>query len=102
MIKPTLATFALALCISAPALGATDEKAPSNAAQAAKARNKPLQRCDHLSGKAELDCLHKARERIVEARRKREASGEGKERTVPARSEKKAAEKAAPPTNASK
>lgn len=97
MIKPTLATFALALCISAPALGATDEKAPSNAAQAAKARNKPLQRCDHLSGKAELDCLHKARERIVEARRKREASGEGKERALPASSPKPAPEKPASP-----
>ena len=41
--------------------------------EAQKARQKPLQRCDQLKGDAELECLHKARERVVEARQKREA-----------------------------
>lgn len=99
MLKATLAALALtAVCTSTTALAATADNAPSDAAQAAKARNKPLQRCDQLSGKAQLDCLEKARERIVEARRKREASGEGKERTVPVDPPTKDAEKAAPPT----
>jgi hypothetical protein len=46
----------------------------SETAQADAARKKPLQRCDQLNDKAELDCLQKARERIVEARQKREHS----------------------------
>ena len=100
MLKATLAVLTLtALCTSIPAPAAAADKAPSNSAQAAKARSKPLQRCDQLSGKAELDCLQKARERIVEARRKREASAEGKERAVPASGEKKDDEKAASPAD---
>jgi hypothetical protein len=46
--------------------------AASDTPQADAARKKPLQRCDQLKDKAELDCLQKARERIVEARQKRE------------------------------
>ena len=96
MPKATLAVLTLtALCTSIPALAAAADKAPSDAAKAATARNKPLQRCDQLSGKAELDCLQKARERIVEARRKREASGKGKEQPRPVDADKKDAEKAA-------
>ena len=41
-------------------------------------RKKPLQRCDQLKGQPELDCLNKAREGIVEARRKRESAAEDK------------------------
>jgi len=44
-------------------------------ATADAARKKPLQRCDQLSDKSEIECLQKARERIVEARRKRESAG---------------------------
>ena len=99
MLKATLAALTFtALCTSIPAIALAADKAPSDAAQAAKARSKPLQRCDQLSGKAELDCLEKARERIVEARRKREASGEGKERPMAASSDKSAA-KATPPAD---
>ena len=46
-----------------------------DAAQADAARRKPLQRCDQLGDKAEIECLKKARERIVEARKQRESSG---------------------------
>ena len=46
-----------------------------DAAQADAARKKPLQRCDQLGDKAEIECLRKARERIVEARKQREGSG---------------------------
>ena len=48
--------------------------AAGDTAQADAARKKPLQRCDELKDKAELECLQKARERIVEARQKRENS----------------------------
>ena len=40
--------------------------------EAAKAREKPLQRCDELADKAQMECLQKARERVLEARKKRE------------------------------
>lgn len=97
MPKNTLAVFTLTtLFVCGPVLAAAGEGKSGDAAQAAKARNKPLQRCDQLSGKAELECLHKARERIVEARRKREASGKGDERALPRESEKAGASKAAP------
>lgn len=46
-------------------------------AEADAARKTPLQRCDQLSDKAEIECLQKARERILDARRKREAAGKG-------------------------
>ncbi len=49
----------------------------ADVAEADAARKKPLQRCDQLSDKAEIECLQKARERVIEARRKREASGKG-------------------------
>jgi hypothetical protein len=44
-------------------------------AKAQENRKKPLQRCDQLADKAQLDCLRQARERVVEARKKREAGG---------------------------
>jgi hypothetical protein len=44
--------------------------------EAQAARDKPLLRCDHLTDKAQLDCLTKARERVLEARKKRESKGE--------------------------
>lgn len=62
-------TLVLALC---PAFAHGAEVADADAA-----RKKPLQRCDQLSDKAEIECLQKARERIVDARRKREAGGKG-------------------------
>lgn len=63
----------------APKSAAT-KPAPLKGADVAKAeaaRKKPLQRCDELADKAQLECLQKARERIVDARQKREASGKG-------------------------
>ena len=47
----------------------------ADVAKAEAARKKPLQRCDQLADKAQVECLQKARERIVEARQKREAGG---------------------------
>lgn len=97
MLKLSLAALtSLAFFISAPAFAATAEGKSAQAAQAAKARSKPLQRCDQLKDKAELECLHKARERIIEARRKREASGKGDERVLPANDDKAGAAKSAP------
>lgn len=51
------------MCLSGWVHAATDA-----AAKADSARKKPLQRCDQLNGKAELDWLKKAREGIIEAR----------------------------------
>jgi hypothetical protein len=65
---------ALAL-VSSAALHAADP----DVAQADAQRKKPLQRCDQLKGDAELDCLKKAREHIVEARKKRESSAKTEE-----------------------
>jgi hypothetical protein len=64
----------IAVYLSSMAHAATNE-----AAEAETARKKPLQRCDQLKDKAELECLQKARERIVEARKKRESSGKADE-----------------------
>ena len=50
--------------------------AASETAKADAARKKPLQRCDQMTDQAELDCLQKARERIVEARKKREGAAQ--------------------------
>ena len=61
--------LAMALLAAAAAAGET--------ANAEANRKKPLQRCDQLNDKAEIDCLQKARERIVQARQKRETSGKG-------------------------
>ncbi len=65
-LHPMLLAFALALC--APSIVA----AASDTASAEKNRRKPLQRCDQLKGEAELECLQKARERVVESRKTRE------------------------------
>jgi hypothetical protein len=59
---------------------ATSKSAPAKAEQN---RKKPLQRCDELADKAQLDCLQKARQSVVEARKKREASS-GKGGAAPA------------------
>jgi hypothetical protein len=76
-VSLTLVTLALA-CLNGAALAAAAEPKAGEVAKADKARTKPLQRCDQLSDKAELECLHKARKGIVEARRKREASAPAK------------------------
>ena len=65
-----VAALALAMGLQGAAWAAASETAKADAA-----RKKPLQRCDQLNDKAEIDCLHKARERIVEARKKRETVG---------------------------
>ena len=49
---------------------------PAETAKADAQRKKPLQRCDQLQNEAQLECLNKARQRIVEARQKREASAQ--------------------------
>jgi len=69
-----LALTILVICTPTAALAATADVAKADAA-----RKKPLQRCDQLTDQAQLDCLNKARERIVEARQKREndAKSEG-------------------------
>jgi hypothetical protein len=54
---------------------AKNDAVKTEPAKAEQNRKKPLQRCDQLADKAQLDCLEKARERAVEARKKREASG---------------------------
>jgi hypothetical protein len=61
-------------CTSYTALGASGEVAKADAD-----RKKPLQRCDQLKDKAELECLKKARENIVDARKKRESAAKGDE-----------------------
>jgi hypothetical protein len=75
------------------AVAATNETAKADAN-----RRTPLQRCDQLSEKAQIECLQKARERVVEARNKREASaqqksakGQGDRVSAPATSETQAA-----------
>lgn len=60
------------------AKGAPLEGADLKKAEAA--RKKPLQRCDELADKAQLECLRKAREGIVGARQKREASAKGEDK----------------------
>ena len=58
------------------ALQGTALAAAADAKEAQTARKKPLQRCDELADKAQIECLAKARERILEARKKRETAGE--------------------------
>jgi hypothetical protein len=85
----SIKALALALTLNGAAFAATsepakqapakDEKtqpAKSDIAKADENRKKPLQRCDELKDKAQLECLRKARERIVEARKKREAAAD--------------------------
>jgi hypothetical protein len=68
-------TFALTVCVAY--LGCNGALAAAADAKDAKAqREKPLQRCDELADKAQLDCLAKARERVLEARKKRESSAD--------------------------
>ena len=76
MSKPLLKSilFVLGLVLQGTAFAAANEIAKADAA-----RKKPLQRCDQMGDKAELDCLHKARERIVEARKKREGAAQKQE-----------------------
>ena len=103
MLKSALTALTLTtvfICGSASA--AAGESKAGDTAQAAKARSKPLQRCDQLKEKAELECLQKARERIVEARRKREAGGKGNERALPAGTEKADATKGPASANQNK
>ena len=71
MTKWIYRTLCFVLAAGAPAAACA---AASETAKADAARKKPLQRCDQLNQQAELDCLHKARERIIEARQKREKS----------------------------
>jgi hypothetical protein len=65
-LRLVLLALAFTLCSPAAVVAATDTES------AQKNRRKPLQRCDQLKGDAELECLQKARERVVEARKKRE------------------------------
>jgi len=77
ILKTNISLVALLLsaaCTAPAAMAASGEVAKAEAA-----RKKPLQRCDQLKGDAELECLKKARERIVEARKEREASAKGDE-----------------------
>ena len=67
-------TALLITCAPAAAIAAVS---PADAAKADAQRKKPLQRCDQLEGDAEVECLKKARERIVEARQKREGEAKG-------------------------
>ena len=83
-----LALAVIVMCFSTAALAASGEAAEANAA-----RKKPLQRCDQLKDKAELECLEKARERIVEARKKREASGKDDESKLAQKDDSKEAGK---------
>jgi len=77
MPAPATATLLLALVSMCAQSG--------EVADADAARKKPLQRCDQLSDKAEIECLQKARERIVDARRKRESAGKGDVNSTSAR-----------------
>src|SRR5688572_12735652 len=78
-LHAVLVGLAIALCAPMASVAAEDtgkaQKKASVAAEdpekAQKNRRKPLQRCDELKGDAELECLKKARERVVEARKKR-------------------------------
>ena len=74
MQKPIIVAATVGLCalgIQSAAVAATNDSVKADAN-----RRQPLQRCDQLAEKAQLDCLQKARERVVEARSKREAAAE--------------------------
>jgi hypothetical protein len=83
----TVAVLLTGLVASGTIYGAAGETAKADAA-----RKKPLQRCDQLSDKAEIECLHKARQRVVEARKKREGAAaqrsDAKAATAPADEQK--------------
>ena len=67
------------LAVVALVSSAVGHAADPDVGEAQAQRKKPLQRCDQLKGDAELDCLRKAREHIVEARKKRESSAKAEE-----------------------
>lgn len=72
MTNPSAPLFlALALALPGASFAATSE-----VAEARKQRSQPLQRCDQLKAEAELSCLQRARERIVEVRRDREGASQ--------------------------
>ena len=75
MEKRALALVVALAILSGTALAASNAPSKGEVAKADEQRKKPLQRCDELKDKAQLECLQKARERIVEARQKREAAG---------------------------
>ena len=90
-MKAWINSLALTLALNGAAFAATVESPKPEPAKAEKAaaaksemakadenRKKPLQRCDELKDKGQVECLKKARERIVEARAKRESAGEKK------------------------
>ena len=58
-----------------PAASDTPKATKGDVAKAEQNRKKPLRRCDELKDKAQLECLEKARESIVEARQKRLNTG---------------------------
>jgi hypothetical protein len=79
-----LAVCVLAAAVHGGALAAAADAPKAEAARPAKStkgevakadenRKKPLQRCDELKDNAQLECLRKARQRVVEERNKREA-----------------------------
>ena len=75
--------WGLVLGIHGAGIAATAEPAKSappksDVAKADENRKKPLQRCDELKDAAQLDCLKKARERIVDARATRESKAANK------------------------
>jgi len=65
------------LILAAWLVPAAAPAATGEVAQADAQRKKALQRCDQMKDKAQVDCLKKARERIVDARRKRETASKG-------------------------
>jgi hypothetical protein len=73
-LKTVLAVLLLGLLW--PLAGHT---ASGEVAKADAERKKPLQRCDQMKGDAQLGCLKKAREHIVDARNKRESSAKTEE-----------------------
>jgi hypothetical protein len=65
-------TISVAVLLGLFCSGGTAPAAAADAKEAKVEREKPLQRCDQLADKAQLDCLARARERVLEARKKRE------------------------------
>lgn len=75
----------VAAAADAPKQGAASA-APAKAevSKAEAARKQPLQRCDQLADKAQVECLRKARERIEASRRDREGSAKSAGKSAPA------------------
>jgi hypothetical protein len=68
-----------AVMLSALLLPLAAHSASGEVAKADAERKKPLQRCDQMKGDPQLECLKKARENVVEARKKRESSAKADE-----------------------